>query len=97
MRRHVHSEQAMVAQCEVWAGGVVPWHLHPNEQISVLLSGRTRFGFGSAEALDVIEADAGDTVVIPDELPHQMTGLEDNWVLDMFAPPRQDWIAGSGA
>lgn len=92
-RRYVHGEQAMVAQFELRAGSGVPWHEHANEQISVLLSGRVRFEFGSAEAPDIMEAGAGDTVVIPGGLPHQVTVLEDARVIDVFAPPRQDWIA----
>lgn len=92
-RRFVHGEQAMVAQIELRAGAVVPWHEHANEQISILLSGRARFEFGGAGAPEVMEAGAGDTVVIPGYLPHQVTVLEDAQVIDVFAPPRADWIA----
>lgn len=92
-RRYVHGEQVMVAQFDVQAGGVVPWHSHPHEQISVLHSGRARFEFGSADAPDILEAGAGDTVVIPGGLPHQVTVLEDARVYDVFAPRREDWIA----
>ncbi|WP_295815233.1 cupin domain-containing protein [uncultured Deinococcus sp.] len=92
-RRFVHGEQAMVAQIELRAGAVVPWHEHANEQISVLLSGRARFEFGGTAAPEVVEAGAGDTIVIPGHLPHQVTVLEDAQVIDVFAPPRTDWVA----
>lgn len=92
-RQYVHGEQAMVARFELRAGAVVPWHEHANEQISVLLSGRARFEFGGAGAPEVMEAGAGDTIVIPGHLPHQVTVLEDAQVIDVFAPPRADWIA----
>lgn len=92
-RQFVHGEQAMVAQFELAAGAVVPWHEHPNEQISVILSGRTRFEFGSPDAPEVVEASGGDTVVIPGGVPHQVTVLEAARVFDVFAPPREDWIA----
>ncbi len=39
--------------------------------------------------------DAGAVVVIPGDLPHGVVALEDSFVLDLFAPPRQDWIDGS--
>ncbi|MGY2895425.1 cupin domain-containing protein [Deinococcus sp. UYEF24] len=96
-RRYVHGEQAMVAQFELLAGSVVAWHAHANEQISVLLAGRVRFEFGSAQASDVMEAGAGDSVVIPGHLPHQVTVLEDARVIDVFAPPREDWLSAGEA
>jgi len=96
-RRYVSGEQAMVAQFELRAGSVVPWHAHANEQISVLLAGRVRFEFGSSQAPDVMEAGAGDSVVIPGHLPHQVTVLEEARVIDVFAPPRTDWLGGSDA
>ena len=96
-RRYVSGEQAMVAQFELLAGSVVAWHAHANEQISLLLSGRVRFEFGSAEAPDILEAGAGDSVVIPGHLPHQVTVLEDARVIDVFAPPREDWLSAGSA
>lgn len=96
-RRYVSGEQAMVAQFELRTGSVVPWHAHANEQISVILAGRVRFELGSSDAPDVMEASAGDTVVIPGHLPHQVTVLEEARVIDVFAPPRTDWLGGSDA
>lgn len=101
-RRYVRGEQAMVAQFELLAGSVVAWHAHANEQISVLLTGRVRFEFGSAQitdmqAPDIMEAGAGDSVVIPGHLPHQVTVLEDARVIDVFAPPREDWLSAGTA
>ncbi|GHF62774.1 quercetin dioxygenase-like cupin family protein [Deinococcus metalli] len=90
-RKYVHGEQAMVAQFELGGGSVVLWHEHPHEQISVIVSGRLRFEFGSPDAPDIMEAAAGDTVVIPGGLPHRVTVLEGARVLDVFAPPREDW------
>ncbi len=91
-RRFIHGEQAMVGQFELKAGSVVPWHEHPNEQISLVLEGRVRFEFGSEEAKETIEAVAGETVIIPGNLPHKAVALEDSRAFDVFSPPRQDWI-----
>ena len=96
-RRYVHGDQAMVAKLELKAGAVVPWHEHPNEQISLIQSGRLRFEFGPRVAEQVIEVGAGETVVIPGGLPHQVTILEDAVAFDVFAPPREDWIRGDDA
>ncbi|ULH17818.1 cupin domain-containing protein (plasmid) [Deinococcus sp. KNUC1210] len=91
-RRYVSGEQATVAQFELNEGAVIAWHAHANEQISVVLAGCLRFEFGSAEAPDVMEAHAGDSVVIPGHLPHQVTVIEDARAIDVFAPPRADWM-----
>ena len=96
-RRYVSGEQAMVAQFELRARSVVPWHAHANEQISVILAGRVRFELGSSDTPEVLEARAGDTVVSPGHLPHQVTVLEEAKVIDVFAPPRADWLGGSDA
>jgi quercetin dioxygenase-like cupin family protein len=96
-RRFIYGEQAMVAQFELKSGAVVPWHQHPNEQISLVLEGRIRFEFGSEDAKEIVEAVAGDTVVIPSNLPHKAVVLEDTRAFDVFVPPRQDWITGDDA
>ena len=96
-RRFIHGEQAMVAQFELKAGAVVPWHEHPNEQISLVLEGRIRFEFGSEEDKEIIEVAAGETMVIPGNLPHKAVALEDSRAFDVFAPPREDWLQGENA
>jgi quercetin dioxygenase-like cupin family protein len=93
-RRFIHGDRAMVAQFELKAGAVVPWHEHANEQISLVLEGRMRFEFGSEDAKEIIEVAAGETVVIPGNLAHKAVALEDSRAFDVFAPPRQDWISG---
>ena len=93
-RRFIHGEQAMVAQFELKAGAVVAWHEHANEQISMVLEGRVRFEFGSEEAKEMIEVAAGETVVIPGNLPHKAVAPEDSRAFDVFAPPHEDWIKG---
>jgi quercetin dioxygenase-like cupin family protein len=96
-RRYVHGEQAMVASFELKAGAVVPWHEHANEQISILLDGRVRFLFKTGNEEYALEAVSGDTVVIPGHVPHCVAALEDSRAFDVFAPPREDWIAGDDA
>ena len=97
VRQYIHGEQAMVARFELRAGAVVPWHEHHNEQISLILEGRVRFSIRDGLEETVIEVVAGDTVVIPGHLPHQIEVLEDALAFDVFAPPREDWIAGDDA
>src|SRR5207248_1231656 len=40
---------------------------------------------------------AGEVIVIPSLLPHRALALEDTLDVDVFCPPRQDWLAGTDA
>jgi hypothetical protein len=40
---------------------------------------------------------AGESVVIPSEVPHAVEALEDSVVLDVFSPVRDDWVRGDDA
>ena len=39
----------------------------------------------------------GEVLVIPSNVPHLAEALEDTDNLDIFAPPRQDWLSGDDA
>jgi quercetin dioxygenase-like cupin family protein len=88
----------MLARLELKAGCLVPRHAHPNEQISYILSGALRFTLGPDPesgpdgATEDVTVRAGETLVIPGNLPHAALALEDTIDIDVFAPPRQDWI-----
>jgi unsaturated pyranuronate lyase len=40
---------------------------------------------------------AGEVLVIPSDLPHRAVALEDTLDVDVFSPPRQDWLDGTDA
>ena len=95
-RRFAWGERLMVVQIEMFAGGHVPQHRHDNEQITNVLEGRLEFRFGE-DGSDVRIVGTGDSVVIPSNLPHEVTVLEDTKVIELFSPPRQDWIDSTDA
>ena len=92
-RRMLNGDAMTLAQITLAAGAVVPEHAHPNEQIATVLSGRLRFVVGGDER----EVGAGESVLIPCEVPHRVEALEDSVVLDAFAPRREDWLSGDDA
>ena len=92
-RRMLNGDGMTLAQITLAAGAVVPEHAHPNEQIATVLSGRLRFVVGGDER----EVGAGESVLIPGEVPHRVEALEDSVVLDAFAPRREDWLSGDDA
>ncbi len=93
-RRFICGEDLMLAQVFFAKGDVVPLHSHPNEQITYVISGALKFWFGGDDGQAVTVA-AGETVTIPGGLPHRALAIEDTFELDIFNPPRQDWISGS--
>lgn len=95
-RKFVTSDKLMLAQITLKAGDSVPAHRHHNEQITYVISGAMDFLFGDAQD-EAVTVRAGEVVVIPGELLHSVTISEDTFELDIFSPPRADWISGSDA
>ena len=93
-RRLITGSRIMLAHVHLQAGCLVPRHSHENEQVSYVLEGALRFWFGDDEA-EELEARAGAVVVIPSNVPHKALALTPSLVLDIFSPPRQDWLDGS--
>lgn len=93
-RQFVYGERALLARLVLRKGAFVPEHSHEHEQITYVLEGALRFRLGDGRELTVR---AGEVLVIPSRLAHQAEALEDTIDLDVFAPPREDWIAGTDA
>ena len=90
-RRLVTGERVMVASIELQRDCVVPQHAHVHEQVSYVLEGCLRLTIGNdgSESYDVR---AGEIVLIPSNVPHAAVALEDTRVIDVFSPPREDWL-----
>ncbi len=75
-------------------GSVVPLHQHDNEQFSYILEGSMQFWL-QEEGGEEIFVQTGDVLQIPSNVPHGAIALEDTLSLDVFSPPRKDWIDGT--
>ncbi len=93
-RRLISTERLMVAHVYLEPGTIVPSHAHENEQITYILEGVLRFWLGDDEAQQVDVA-AGEVLHIPSWLPHRAQALERTLDIDIFCPPRADWLDGS--
>lgn len=93
-RQFVHGEKGMLARLLLRKGCIVPEHSHENEQITYILEGALKFVLGGEETVVVR---SGELLVIPPNLKHSAEALEDTVDLDVFTPPRADWIDGSDA
>jgi quercetin dioxygenase-like cupin family protein len=93
-RRLFTGERMMLAQVYLDRGAIVPWHSHENEQLTWILSGSLRFLIGEEGSEDVedIVVSEGEVLYIPSNVPHRAEALEDTVDVDIFSPPRQDWL-----
>jgi unsaturated pyranuronate lyase len=95
-RRLISTERLMLAHVYLEKGCVVPRHSHENEQLTYILEGVLRFFLGEDES-EVVDVAAGEVLHIPSHLPHKAEALETTLDVDIFCPPRQDWLDGSDA
>ena len=93
-RRIVTAERMMIAHVYLRKGAIVPRHSHENEQITYILEGALRFQIGE-DGAQQIDVHAGEVLVIPSNVPHAAVALEDTLDVDVFNPPRQDWLDGT--
>lgn len=93
-RRLVTGERGMLAEVLLAKGAIVPTHSHDNEQFTYILSGALRFWLGEDGETELVVR-AGEVLHIPSNVPHKAEALEDTVDLDVFCPPRQDWLDGT--
>jgi quercetin dioxygenase-like cupin family protein len=87
----------MIARIVLKKGNVVPHHQHPNEQIAYVEEGALLFVLGEEGSTVEKVVRAGETLVIPANVPHSAEALEDTSHLDIFPPPRGRWSTGDKA
>ena len=90
-RKIVTGRNAMLAILDLKKGAAIPEHRHESEQISYVVSGALRFKVNGEE----LTLRAGQTMVIPSNIPHEVYAEEDTVDMDVFSPIRTDWLDGS--
>ena len=92
-RNWVNGEKGMLAQIYFKKGVTVPKHSHENEQFAYVLEGALLFRIGDDQTEEVVVR-AGEVLHIPSNVLHSAEALEDTVDLDVFVPPREDWLSG---
>jgi quercetin dioxygenase-like cupin family protein len=87
-RQIVTGESLMLSRVLLKKGCIVPEHSHLNEQLTYILEGALKFTIDGRE----IVVNSGEVLCIPPHMPHKAEALEDTVDLDVFYPPRQDWL-----
>ncbi len=84
----VHGEKTLMTKFVMKSGSSLPKHSHPYEQTGYLLQGKIRLTVGE-RTYDVIP---GDSWCIESGIEHFAMILEDSEALEIFSPPRADYI-----
>jgi len=87
-REMLTGQNLMLARVIMKKGAHVPMHHHHNEQVTYILDGALKFAVDGKE----IVVKAGEVLCIPSNMPHEAWALEDTIDLDVFNPPREDWL-----
>jgi quercetin dioxygenase-like cupin family protein len=93
-RKVITSERMMIAHVYLKKGSIVPRHSHENEQLTYILEGALHFKLGP-DGAEEVTVRAGEVLVIPSNVLHQAEALEDTLDVDVFNPPRKDWLDGT--
>jgi quercetin dioxygenase-like cupin family protein len=87
-RQLIVGQNIMLARVLLKKGCIVPLHSHVNEQVTYILEGALKFWIDGRE----IVVRAGQVLTIPPHMPHKAEAVEDTVDLDIFNPPRADWL-----
>ncbi len=86
--RRIQGERITFSIVELAPDAIVRGHQHEAEQLGMVIEGAVTFTIGDERR----KLGPGGTWRIPSNTPHQVTtGPEGATVIDVFAPPRDDW------
>ncbi len=94
LRRLVTGDRIMLAHLILKKGAIVPLHSHENEQLTYVLDGALKFWIGKDQKQEIVVR-SGEVLHLPSNVPHKAEALEDTVDIDVFSPPRQDWLDGT--
>ncbi len=90
-RRLITGDRMMIAHVYLKKGCIVPRHQHENEQITYIIEGELKFWIGEDES-QIVHVKAGEVLHIPSMVWHKAEAIEDTLDVDIFDPPREDWL-----
>jgi quercetin dioxygenase-like cupin family protein len=87
-RQLITAENLMLSKVFVPKGVAFPAHKLSSEHMTIFVKGTAVYESDD----ETIEASEGDVVYIPAGIEHSDKVTEDTIVLDIFSPPRRDWL-----
>ncbi len=92
-RKWFHGDLGQMTIFNLEKGAHIPWHKHPNEQITYIMSGKVKVKTIIDNQEQFVEVSAGEVIVLPENVPHEFWALENTVDLDVHVPVRQDWLS----
>ncbi|MEM5564718.1 cupin domain-containing protein [Psychroserpens sp. AS72] len=92
-RKWFHGEKGQMTIFNLEKEAHIPWHQHPNEQITYIMSGKVKIKTIIDGKETIVIVGAGEVIVFPENVPHEFWTLEDTVDLDVHVPVRQDWLS----
>ena len=89
-RRKIMGYQSnlMLIRVAFETGVEFPPHHHPHQQITHILEGEFRANIDGREMI----LHAGDSYVVPENVPHALKCLKKGTAIDVFSPMREDFL-----
>jgi len=84
----VSGERLMLSFVEISEGAGMSEHSHFHEQAGIVLEGEIEMVIGAESR----KLGRGESYFIPANVPHRLRPLKYARVLDMFSPPRNDYL-----
>ena len=79
----------MMAQFNFNEGSSIPWHSHPHEQVSYVISGEAELYLEGQEPVRLI---AGGSYYVPSNIRHRVVASTEAVFIDIFTPQREDFL-----
>lgn len=89
LKNLAHGDLTHMTQVRLEKGAIVPEHSHINEQTGYLVSGSLRFFSGENENV----VNEGESWCFAGGHLHGAEALEETLVIEVFSPPREDYLA----
>ncbi|MGS0528121.1 cupin domain-containing protein [Zobellia nedashkovskayae] len=92
-RKWFHGQKGQMTIFDLEKGAHIPWHQHPNEQITYIMSGKVKIKTIIDGKEEFVIVSGGEVIVFPENVPHEFWALEKTVDLDVQVPVRQDWLS----
>ena len=84
---YAHGEAMTLGLVKIAGGTALPLHQHVHEQITYVIRGRLNMQLGEETHMLI----PGSVLVIPSNVPHGATAVEECELIDVFNPVREDY------
>ncbi len=86
-RQKLTAQNVLVARVHLTKGCVVARHEHFSEQVTVQLSGHTRWQVGPDGMEETFDMVGEQILHLPSNLRHGVVAIEDTLIMDILSPP----------